>query len=118
MRRPTTADDAMAYHRAAQRGGRPPVFADDPQPGFYWLRRHKGGPRVPVEIRLIQDIDPETGELASDEWCAAIVGPAGAHSVVRAQDEVESVWMSCANKALSRSEYFALCEISTEARAA
>jgi len=40
---------------------------EDPECGFYRTRLVNGGPYVPVRIWLDQEIDPETGELLSDE---------------------------------------------------
>lgn len=65
----------------ATSGQEPPVHEGDPQPGFYAVRKfHYGewprGPYVPARIWIEPgQIDPETGELLSDErYCAEIDG--------------------------------------------
>lgn len=67
MRRPTTQDEAYAWHRAALAGERPPVHEGHPQCGWYRRRLVKDGPWVPARIWLHQVLDPETGELAEPE---------------------------------------------------
>lgn len=67
MRTPTPIDVQYAWWRAALRDPSTPRHDADPQPGFYQRRAVRGGPWLPVKVWLQQDIDPQTGELESDE---------------------------------------------------
>jgi hypothetical protein len=40
----------------------PPRRLDLPEPGFFTIRRIKGGPEIPCELRLETGRDPYTGE--------------------------------------------------------
>lgn len=71
----------------------------------------KGGPRAPVEFRLLQSIDPDTGELTADETIAAIVGPKTNTEIFRSAFMLRRLWSSCARHPLSLDEYFALREL-------
>lgn len=98
MRRPSTRDEQLAWHRATLAGERPPRIEDVPECGWYKRRYVKGGPFVPVLIYLEQEVDPETGELVDDETFRAncngeAVDPA-------------KVWNYC--KPISEEEYEAL----------
>jgi hypothetical protein len=81
MREPTPPDQKWAWWEEAVDGLNPPVREDEPQPGFYAVRRFRygewvKGPFVPARIWIEPgEIDPETGELLSDErLCAEIDG--------------------------------------------
>lgn len=68
MRRPTPLDEQLAWWRDAVNGyGKIVATALDPQPGFYKRKLVSGGIYVPARIWIEQDVDPETGELMSDE---------------------------------------------------
>lgn len=66
MRMPTPRDQLYAWHTAALRGLQP-VIDNTPQCGWFKRKLVKGGVFVPARIWMFQDIDPETGELLSDE---------------------------------------------------
>jgi hypothetical protein len=81
MREPTSPAAKWAWWEAAVDGDAPPVTEDDPQPGFYAVRKFPygqwpRGPLVPARIWIEPgEIDPETGELLSDErLCAEVDG--------------------------------------------
>lgn len=73
MRTPTDSAAAWAWWEDAISGRAPDVREDDPQPGFFKVRRFRygeypRGPFVPARIWLVPgEIDPETGELMTDE---------------------------------------------------
>lgn len=67
MRQPTPVSCLYAWHRAALDGRLPPVHDGLPECGWFKTRLVKGGPWVPVEIRIDREIDPLTGELTSPE---------------------------------------------------
>ena len=66
MRTPTPHDQLYAWHRKALRGLEP-VNDGTPHCGYFKRKLVKGGVFVPARIWMVQDIDPETGELQSDE---------------------------------------------------
>lgn len=70
MRQPTPMLQLLKWHRAALRGGNPPRHEDDPQCGWYRMRKVKNGPWVAVEIFCISEKD-ENGELIDDEYFMA-----------------------------------------------
>lgn len=65
MRQPTPMLRLLSWHRAYMRGA-PAQHHDDPQCGWYKMRKVKGGVWVPVEIWCDREID-DNGELACDE---------------------------------------------------
>lgn len=67
MRRPSTFSELHRWWMQSLRGEAPQRHEGEPRCGLYKRRLTKGGPWVPVRIFMEQDIDPETGELASDE---------------------------------------------------
>jgi hypothetical protein len=73
LRQPTPPDAKWAWHEAAVAGLNPPTFDDEPQVGFFAVRRFRygewtKGPFVPARIWIEPgETDPETGELLSDE---------------------------------------------------
>jgi hypothetical protein len=73
MRQPTSPEQKWAWWEAATDGAGPPIHDDEPQPGFYAVRKFRygewaRGPYVPARIWIEPgEIDPETGELLSDE---------------------------------------------------
>lgn len=82
MRTPTTAAERWAWWEAAVAGLKPPVYEDEPQAGFYAVRKFRygewtQGPMLPARIIWRPgEIDPETGELLSPEQCRADVNGA------------------------------------------
>lgn len=73
IRQPTPMSVLFAWHRAAVSGDAPPIHEGEPHCGWYRTRMVRGGPWVPVEIRVEREIDQETGELAGPERLIAIV---------------------------------------------
>lgn len=73
MRKPTPLDDLYAWWRAALVDPRHPRHEGDPQCGWYRTRLTKGGPWVPVEIKVKREINIATGELEDDEQIIAII---------------------------------------------
>jgi hypothetical protein len=72
MRQPTSRLAAHAWWKAALRGDHPPVHDGWPECGFYRMRKVKGGPFVPVSIKLHQEWDDE-GELTEPERLVCLV---------------------------------------------
>ena len=66
MRNPTPPHIALAWWRAAL-DGQARITNDEPQCGFFKRRLVKGGAWVPARIWLDAEVDPETGELLTDE---------------------------------------------------
>lgn len=98
MRRPTTESDAYRWWRRTLAGERVPRIEDEPEPGFYKIRRVKGGPFVPVAIWIEQDLDDKTGELIAPEELRCIVNGVPADPV--------RTWLFC--RAITSAEYDAL----------
>jgi len=79
MRQPTTPAQRWAFWEAAINGLDPPVHEDQPEQGFYAVRKFRYGdwtqsPYVPARVWWEPgEIDAETGELLSDERCRAEV---------------------------------------------
>lgn len=95
IRKPTSRDQQYDFWRRSVAGERVPLFENEPQPGFYKRRMVRGGPFIPVEIWLDQDVDPGTGELVADERLRALVN--GQYS------DPMSVWAYC--RPISVEEY-------------
>ena len=73
MRHPSSASQLYAWHRAALLGHAPPIHDGLPECGWYRTRLVRGGPWVAVEIRIVRDVDFDTGELTCPEKFIAIV---------------------------------------------
>lgn len=73
IRQPSTMSQLYRWHRQAVAGEAPPIHEGHPECGWYRTRLVRGGPFVPVEIKVEREIDPETGELAGPERLIAIV---------------------------------------------
>lgn len=101
MRQPTPPGAEYEWHRRQLAGARQPLHLGEPHAGWYWTRFVKNGPKVPVEIELIRPIDPETGELISDEYLRA--------EVDGQEVTPESVWERCCDHPISESEFRYLC---------
>lgn len=73
MRQPSTPAQRWAWWEAATRGDAPPIHENEPHQGFFAVRKFRygdwrDGPFVPARIWWEPgEIDPETGELLSDE---------------------------------------------------
>lgn len=81
MREPSSPEQRWAWWESAVAGHDPPVFEDQPQAGFFAARKFRygewaRGPLVPARLWWEPgEIDPETGELMSDErLCGEIDG--------------------------------------------
>lgn len=98
MRQPTSNEAQYRFWRRSVAGERVERFEDEPQPGFYKRRYVRGGPFVPVEIWLEQQIDPETGELTADEQLRAVCNGERCNPY--------TVWTYC--RAITLEEYDAL----------
>jgi len=73
IRQPSSMADLYRWHRAALAGDAPPVHEGMPECGWYRTRLVKGGPFVPVEIKVEREICAETGELLGPERLVAVV---------------------------------------------
>lgn len=74
IRQPSSMSQLYAWHRRAVQHPDAWSLEDGvPHCGWYKMRLVKGGPWVPAEIRIEQDIDPDTGDLAADERFALYV---------------------------------------------
>lgn len=77
MREPSTPEQRWAWWEAAVEGRQPPVHENDPQAGYFAVRKFRygdwaRGPHVPARVWWESgEIDPETGELMSNEECRA-----------------------------------------------
>lgn len=66
MRKPTPIDVLYDWHTRALAGENPAIDGS-PMCGWYKRKLVKGGVFVPARIWMVQEVDPETGELLSDE---------------------------------------------------
>lgn len=73
IRQPSTISQLYDWHRRAIAGENPPRYMNEPQCGFYKMRKVKNGPWVPVRLYIEREVDLQTGELASDEIVRAEV---------------------------------------------
>lgn len=94
IRRPTSLVQAYDWHRRALRGEDVDMFDGLPEAGWYKMQRVKGGPYVPVEIRIVSEIDPQTLELTEPERFIAIAegetfNPAGVWTYLRPISKAE-----------------------------
>lgn len=77
MRQPTTLRERWRWWEHAIAGNPLPIHEDEPQAGFYRVRRFAygqwvKGPFVPARIWWEPgQVDPATGELLTDEVCRA-----------------------------------------------
>lgn len=77
MRTPSSLAERWAWWEAAVAGESPPIHDGEPHQGFFAVRRFRygqwvKGPFVPARVWWEDgEIDPETGELLSDERCRA-----------------------------------------------
>ena len=100
IRQPSSEDRLFDWWRAALADPRHPRHEEEPQCGFFRRRAVKGGPWLPVEIRMRQVIDEDTGELAEPETLEAF-------ELGRRLDPAW-VWTSC--RPIGREDYDALVE--------
>lgn len=98
MRRPSDRADAWDTWRSRLLGMRYDITS---MPHCGWFKAKRFGQWTAVQIDLVQDIDPETGELLGDEHFCAFVG---AHDVFYEQAKVEEIWLRCAANPISEAE--------------
>ena len=67
IRQPSSAAQLYAWHRAAMAGNCPAQHDGLPECGWFKTRLVRGGPWVPVEIRVEREICLETYELLGPE---------------------------------------------------
>lgn len=72
MRKPSTFMQSHGWWLDALAGKEPPRHDGLPECGYYRMRHVKGGPWVPVQVKLSQDIEFDTGELAAPERYIAV----------------------------------------------
>lgn len=75
-----------------------PVTPDQPRCGFYKARRR--GQWCAVQIDLIAETDPDTGELVSEETYVAFVGADAFYE----RAKVDEIWLRCAGNPISEAE--------------
>ena len=97
MRQPTK--DPLAWWREALLDSRTPRHDGEPQAGFYKRRMVKGGPFLPVEVRLTSVVD-DAGELSEPETVTADQMGQKVNAV--------SIWTHL--RPISREEYAALVD--------
>lgn len=98
MREPTPQAEIYLWHWKAVKGLEPEIHEVEPEAGWFKMRLTRGGPFVPVEIWVDQEIDPETGELTSDELlCCTVNGFA---------KDPAKIWTHC--RPISRDEFDAM----------
>lgn len=73
MREPSSSEARWAWWEAAVSGLNPPRYENEPQVGFYKVRRWPRLPYwLPARIWIADGpVDPDTGELLDDEWIFA-----------------------------------------------
>lgn len=110
MRQPQSPAQRWAWHEAALDGRSPPIHEDEPHAGFFAVRKFRYGewpqsPFVPARIWWEPgEIDPETGELLTDErLCAEVDG----HPI-----DPWSKWTWLARRPISESEWLWLKALS------
>lgn len=72
-------------------------FVNDPQCGWYKVMLVKGGPYVPAAIYIEREIDPDTGELLTDEIMRCEISG-------RFHDP-EDAWLWCWETPISKAEF-------------
>lgn len=72
MRKPSTFSEAHRWWFDAIAGRDVEQHDGLPECGLYRRRNVKGGPWVPVQVKLSQDIDHDTGELSAPERYIAV----------------------------------------------
>jgi hypothetical protein len=95
IRQPSSFSQLYAWHRAYMADGFPPYYDEFPECGWFKTKLVRGGPWVPVEIKVEREICPDTGELLGPEKLVAILDGM--------RRDAERIWMSL--KAISREEH-------------
>lgn len=99
IRQPTTPETAREWWNRALRDPSTPRVEDEPQVGFYRMRKVKNGPWLPVKIYLHQVTD-ENGELTEPETIEVEVNGW--------PEEPDRVWTYC--KPITEADFDALNE--------
>lgn len=104
MRCPTSPEVLLAWYRAALHDPDHPRQSDEPQCGWYRLRKVKGGPFVAVRIWCRQITNPDTGELLEPEsFHASVAGEAAIPA---------DIWTYCSP--ISREQHESLAAMSAQ----
>jgi hypothetical protein len=96
LRRATTADEQLAFHRRALAGAREEIFEDRPECGFWKMRLVKLGAWLPVRIWIEQEID-EAGDLLSP--------PVVKCTLDGEEKDPRDVWTWCSQRPIEQHEY-------------
>ena len=73
MREPSTFKQVYGWWLDAIAGREVPRHDGLPECGFYRMKHVSGGPWVPVEVKLVREIDLDTGELTGPERYVALI---------------------------------------------
>jgi hypothetical protein len=73
MRQPSTFAQAYRWWQDAISGREVERHDGLPECGFCQMKLVSGGPWVPVEVKMVRSIDPDTGELTGPERYIALV---------------------------------------------
>ena len=96
MRTPTPKAVLYAWWSAALAGEQPQI-TNEPQVGFFKRKLVRGGPFVPCEIRMVQEVCPTTGELVADEHLQCLVNGI--------RHDVEDEWLFLAKNPITEGEF-------------
>jgi hypothetical protein len=76
------------------------LVVDRPQPGTYWTRLVRNGPRVPVMICVMAAVDPETNEPL-DRSPTMLCLVAGEDRTA----DIMDIWTRCAGNQITADDY-------------
>lgn len=112
MRTPTPESELYAWHSAAMRGEKPPVYESEPRCGWYVRSYSYRGLLYPGIIFMEQNVCDETGELLSDERLRCLVARPGDGWPTIAGHEADPIeeWTYLARMPISKSEYAILMQ--------
>lgn len=97
LRRPT--DRAAAWDEWRRRVNGERIAGDDtPKCGLYRAKRF--GRYVGVQIDLLQETDPATGELVAEERMAAFIG-----ADIFFDHHLDDIWLRCCGAPISEAEF-------------
>lgn len=88
--------DALTYWRETLAGKRISVIADKPQPGFYFRRYVRNGPRLPVAIHLVNHLDRHGDPICDPTIECFLEGE---------EVDADRVWPNCAKHAITKEEH-------------
>jgi hypothetical protein len=98
VRKPTDRIVAWAHWRDRIAGIPCAITPDDPKPGFYRAKRR--GRHVGVQIDLVAETDPDTGELIAEERIAAFI-----EDDIFFGEHVFDVWLRCGGQPITEAEF-------------